>query len=66
MLTAEEATARLATLHDPAWREPAARRAAALPRPLREPAKALLSAGPSSTGPDGRRRRTGTGGSRRP
>ena len=52
MLTAEEATARLATLHDPAWREPAARRAAALPRPLREPAKALLSAGPSSTGPD--------------
>ena len=52
MLTAEEATARLATLHDPAWREPATRRAAALPRPLREPAKALLSAGPSSTGPD--------------
>ena len=50
MLTAEEATARLATLHDPAWREPAARRAAGLPRPLREPAKALLSTGPSSSG----------------
>ncbi len=49
MLTAEEAAARLATLHDPAWREPAARRVAALPRPLREPARALLSAGPSST-----------------
>ena len=47
MLTAEEAAARLATLHDPAWREPAARRIAALPRPLREPATALLSAGPS-------------------
>jgi Family of unknown function (DUF5724)/Domain of unknown function (DUF4132) len=52
MLTAEEATARLATLHYPAWQEPAARRAAALPRPLREPAEALLSAGPSSTNPD--------------
>ena len=49
MLTAEEAAARLATLHDPAWRESAARRIAALPRPLREPATALLSAGPSST-----------------
>jgi hypothetical protein len=49
MLTAEEAAARLATLHDPAWREPAARRVAALPRPLREPATALLSAGPSPT-----------------
>ena len=52
MLTAEEATARLATLQDPAWREPAARRIAALPRPLRDPAKVLLSAGPSSTAPD--------------
>ena len=48
MLTAEEAAARLATLHDPAWREPAARRVAALPRPLREPAGALLSAGPAT------------------
>jgi hypothetical protein len=46
MLTAEEAAARLATLHDPAWREPAARRVAALPGPLREPARALLAAGP--------------------
>ncbi|MGH3246063.1 MAG: DUF5724 domain-containing protein [Trebonia sp.] len=52
MLTAEEAAARLATLHDPAWREPAAHRIAALPRPLRGPAEALLSAGPSSTDPD--------------
>ena len=52
MLTAEEANARLATLQDPAWREPAARRIAALPRPLRDPAKILLSAGPSSTAPD--------------
>jgi len=46
MLTTEEAAARLATLRDPAWRELAARRIAALPQPLREPAEALLSAGP--------------------
>ena len=49
MLTAEEAAARLATLRDPRWREQAARRIAALPRRLREPGEALLSAGPSST-----------------
>lgn len=49
MLTAEEAAARLATLHDQDWRKAAGRRAAALPRPLRDPAKALLSTGPSST-----------------
>jgi hypothetical protein len=52
MLTAEEATARLATLHDPAWRALAARRTGALPGPLREPAMALLSAGPSSADSD--------------
>ena len=52
MLIAEEAAARLTTLRDPAWRESAGRRVTALPRPLREPAAALLSASPSSTDPE--------------
>ena len=50
MLSAEEAAARLATLYDEDWRERAGRRIGALPRPLRAPAKTLLSTGPSSSG----------------
>jgi hypothetical protein len=61
MLIAEEASARLATLHDPTWRESAGRRIAALPRPLREPATALLSPGPSSAeGPSSTHRPSST------
>jgi hypothetical protein len=49
MLTAEEAAKRLATLHDPQWRDQATARAAKLPDPLREPAEALLAPGPVPT-----------------
>jgi hypothetical protein len=48
MLTSEEAAARLATLMSKDWREQAAWRVDVLPRPLREPGQALLSAEPSS------------------
>lgn len=51
MLTAEEAAKRLATLHDPQWRDQATARAAKLPDPLREPAGALLAPAPSPTAP---------------
>jgi len=49
MLTVEEAAKRLATLHDPHWRDQATARAAKLPDPLREPATALLAPAPSPT-----------------
>ncbi len=47
MLTPEEAAKRLATLHDPRWRDQATARAAKLPDPLREPAEALLTPAPA-------------------
>src|SRR5690348_15943606 len=49
MLTPEEAARRLATLHDPQWRDQATARAAKLPGPLREAAGALLAPAPSPT-----------------
>ena len=49
MLTAEEAAKRLATLHDPHWRDQATARAAKLPDPLRGPTEALLAPAPAPT-----------------
>ncbi|MBO0815880.1 MAG: HEAT repeat domain-containing protein, partial [Actinobacteria bacterium] len=47
MLSAEEASARLASLRDPDWRMKAADRARKLRRKLREPAEALLAPRPA-------------------